>query len=143
MTFSELAAHSRGLVALSGCLGGFAPQAICQHGEGAGAKALGELTEIFDPGSVFVELQEHGLPEQSVLNGLLSQAAKNLGLPVVATNNVQFVNREDGDAQLYLECVRLNRRYEDAKKYHHGRFEMYLEVAERDGAGVRVTTPTP
>ena len=47
---------------------------------------------------------------------------------MVATNNVQFVNHADGEAQLYLECIRLNRRYEDAKRYHHGRFEMYLKT---------------
>jgi DNA polymerase III subunit alpha len=128
VTFEEVASCSRGLVALSGCLGGVAPQAICQHGEEAGAKVLGELSDVFGRGSLFVELQDHGLPEQSVVNDLLGRAAKKLDLPVVATNNVQFLNQEDGEAQLYLECIRLNRRYEDAKRYHHGRFEMYLKT---------------
>lgn len=128
VTFEELARRARGLVALTGCLGGVAPQAVCQHGEEAGAKVLGELAEIFDRGSLFVELQDHGLPEQSVVNDILSRAAQKLDLPVVATNNVQFLNHEDGEAQLYLECIRLNRRYDDAKRYHHGRFEMYLKT---------------
>ena len=134
VTFADLMPRTRGLVALTGCLGGVAPQAICQHGAEAGEKVLGELAEMFDPGAVFVELQDHGLPEQRVVNDLLSRAAKRLDLPVVATNNVQFENREDGEAQLYLECVRLNRRYEDAKRYHHGRFEMYLKTAEEMAA---------
>jgi DNA polymerase III subunit alpha len=134
VTLADVAARAKGLVALTGCLGGMAPQAVCQHGAEAGGRTLGELAEIFEKGSVFVELQDHGLPEQSVVNDLLSRAAKKLGLPVVATNNVQFVNREDGDAQLYLECVRLNRRYEDAKRFHHGRFEMYLKSPAEMGA---------
>ena len=128
VTFDEVASRARGLVALTGCLGGVAPQAVCQHGEDAGAKILGELADVFDRGSLFVELQDHGLPEQSVVNDLLGRAAQKLELPVVATNNVQFLNKEDGDAQLYLECIRLNRRYEDAKRYHHGRYEMYLKT---------------
>jgi DNA polymerase-3 subunit alpha len=136
---SDVAEHARGLVALTGCLGGIAPQAICQHGEAAGTKVLGELSEMFDKGAIFVELQDHGLPEQPVINDLLEKAAKSVGLPVVATNNVQFIDQSDGEAQLYLECVRLNRRYEDAKRYHHGRFEMYLkspaEMAATFGEG--------
>jgi DNA polymerase-3 subunit alpha len=131
VTFEELAARAKGLIALSGCLGGVVPQAICQHGADSGEKALGELASVFDPGSLFVELQDHGLPEQRVVNEILSRAAKKLDLPVVATNNVQFVDHEDGEAQLYLECVRMNRRYEDAKKFHHGRFEMYLKTPEQ------------
>ncbi len=134
VTFAELAGHARGLVALSGCLGGVAPQAVCQHGPEAGEKILGELLDVFDPGALFVELQDHGLPEQRVVNDLLSAAAKKLDLPVVATNNVQFIDKDDGEAQLYLECVRLNRRYEDAKRYHHGRFEMYLKTPDEMAA---------
>jgi DNA polymerase-3 subunit alpha len=136
---ADVAERARGLVALSGCLGGFLPQAICQHGEAAGQKTLGELSDIFDKGSLFVELQDHGLPEQPVLNELLGKAAKAVGVPVVATNNVQFIDHSDGEAQLYLECVRLNRRYDDARRYHHGRFEMYLkspaEMAATFGEG--------
>ncbi|HVU05135.1 MAG TPA: DNA polymerase III subunit alpha [Polyangiaceae bacterium] len=131
VTLEDVAARAKGLVALTGCLGGIAPQAVCQHGAEAGEKTLGELKQIFDPGSVFVELQDHGLPEQRVVNDLLSRAAARLDLPVVATNNVQFLNHEDGDAQLYLECIRLNRKYEESKRYHHGHFEMYLKTAEQ------------
>ncbi|HVW30669.1 MAG TPA: DNA polymerase III subunit alpha [Polyangiaceae bacterium] len=128
VTLAEVAERAKGLVALSGCLGGVLPQSICHHGEEGGKKTLGELADVFEKGSLFVELQDHGLPEQPVLNDLLGKAAKAAGVPVVATNNVQFMDQADGEAQLYLECVRLNRRYEDARRYHHGRFEMYLKT---------------
>ncbi|HEX4474486.1 MAG TPA: DNA polymerase III subunit alpha [Polyangiaceae bacterium] len=128
ITIPDLEGGAKGLIALTGCLGGLAPQAVCQYGEDAGKKTLGELSEIFGRESVFVELQDHGLPEQAVVNEILGRAARQLDLPAVATNNVQFVNQEDGDAQFYLECIRLNRRYEEAKPYHHGRFEMYLKT---------------
>src|SRR5215471_12256881 len=93
VTLSDVAERTQGLVALTGCLGGIVPQAICQHGEAAGTKALGELSDMFEKGSLFVELQDHGLPEQPVINDLLEKAAKNVGLPVVATNNVQFIDQ--------------------------------------------------
>src|SRR5690606_35772547 len=83
--------------------------------------------EIFEPGHLFVELQNHGFVEQPVVNGLLAEAARALGLPIVATNDVHFMNREDAAAQLYLECVRRGRTYEEALPNHHGSSEMYLK----------------
>jgi len=73
VVLADVAARSKGLVALTGCMGGIVPQAICQHGEEAGVRALGELSEMFERGSLFVELQDHGLPEQPVLNELLTR----------------------------------------------------------------------
>ncbi len=139
ITFEQLAPLSKGIVGLSGCLGGVAAQRVMEYGEEQGAAVLGELKDMFEPGSLFVELQDHGLPEQEVVNGILKQTAKKLELPTVATNDVQFLNREDGEAYLYLECMRRNRLYETQKEHHHGRFEMYLktpqEMAEVFGEG--------
>jgi DNA polymerase III alpha subunit len=61
------------------------------------------------------------------VNGILSEAAKALGLPTVATNDVHFMKQEDAAAQLYLECVRRGRTYEEALPNHHGSSEMYLK----------------
>src|SRR5690606_14862917 len=88
---------------------------------------LGELAEIFEPGHLFVELQNHGFVEQPVVNGLLAEAARALGLPTVATNDVHFMKQDDAAAQLYLECVRRGRTYEEALPNHHGSSEMYLK----------------
>ena len=67
-----IAEHSTGLVALTGCMNGVVPQAILERGPDIADATLGRLQEIFDPGRVFVELQDHGLPEQPIVNEVLS-----------------------------------------------------------------------
>jgi DNA polymerase-3 subunit alpha len=130
VTFEAIAERSRGLVALSGCLGGLVPQRVLELGPPHASEALAELRDAFEPGHVFVELQDHGFPEQSVVNEVLVKAAKDLGLPMCATNDVHFVDKDDGIAQVYLECVRLGRTFTDASPLHHGSSEMYLKSPE-------------
>ena len=127
IAFDELAAHSRGLVALTGCMGGVVPQAILEQGEGRGRELLAALRDAFEPGSVYVELQDHGLPEQPVLNEILVGLARQLDLALVATNDVHYAERSDADAHLYLSCIKTGRSLEEAKERHHGSSEMYLK----------------
>ncbi|HEX3851618.1 MAG TPA: DNA polymerase III subunit alpha, partial [Polyangiaceae bacterium] len=127
---AQIAERSKGLIALTGCLGGVAAQRILEYGPDSGEAVLGELKEMFDPGHVFVELQDHGFPEQSVVNDTLLKAADRLELPIVATNDVHFMSKEDGQAHIYLECVRQGRTFAEAEPLHHGSFEMYLKSQE-------------
>ena len=128
--FDTVAANSKGLVALSGCLGGVVAQSVLEQGEAAGLAALERWSQIFEPGAFYVELQDHGLPEQPVLAGILARAAQKLGLPLVGTNDVHFGAKEDGESQLYLQCIAGNRSFADAQAAHHGSWEMYLKSAE-------------
>jgi len=127
ISMAQIAEHSKGLVALTGCLGGVAAQRVLEYGPDSGEPILGELKDMFEPGHVFVELQDHGFPEQSVVNDTLVRAAGRLGLPLVATNDVHFMSKEDGQAHIYLECVRQGRTFAEAEPLHHGSFEMYLK----------------
>ena len=61
------------------------PQVFLNEGQERGVAALERLMEIVPKGQLFVELQDHGLPEQPILNGMLCEAAEKLGLPLVAT----------------------------------------------------------
>ncbi|MCU0694794.1 MAG: DNA polymerase III subunit alpha, partial [Polyangiaceae bacterium] len=130
VSFDTLASNSAGVVMLTGCLGGLVPQALVHDGPDAAVRELTRLRAIADPGHLFVELQDHGLPEQSVVNGILADAAAGLQLPVVATNDVHYARREDADAQLLLSCIQTGASYEDAKMVHHGSREMYLKSPE-------------
>jgi DNA polymerase III subunit alpha len=131
VTLGDIAKYSNGVVGLTGCLGGVLPQYILENGAERAPEFLGKLAELFSPGHLFVELQEHALPEQSAVNDIMIRVAKQLDLPVVATNDVHFANQDDGNAQLYLECIRQGRTYAEAKPFHHGSFEMYLKSAEQ------------
>ncbi|MGA7121632.1 MAG: DNA polymerase III subunit alpha [Polyangiaceae bacterium] len=127
IAFEELAGRTKGLVGLTGCMGGLVAQAILEEGQGRGRDMLAALRDVFEPGSLYVELQDHGLPEQPVLNGILVELARELDLPLVATNDVHYADRSDAEAHLYLSCIKTGLSMEEAKERHHGSSEMYLK----------------
>ena len=119
--------YREGLVVLTGCLGGVVAQRVLDFGPSQADEILGELKERIEPGHLFVELQDHGFPEQPIVNDLLAKSARRLELPLVATNDVHFTSKDDGPAQVYLECVRQGRTYDEAQPLRHDSFEMYLK----------------
>ena len=127
VTLEDLAGRSKGLVALTGCMGGLVPQAVLEEGQVRGQEMLAALRDAIEPGNLYVELQDHGLPEQPVLNGILLDVARALDLPLVATNDVHYAERTDAEAHLYLSCIKTGRSLEEAKIRHHGSSEMYLK----------------
>jgi DNA polymerase-3 subunit alpha len=127
VTMDELAGRSKGLVAMTGCMGGLVPQAVLEEGQERGREILGALRDALEPGSLYVELQDHGLPEQPVVNGILVDLARALELPLVATNDAHYAERSDAEAHLYLSCIKTGRTLEEAKARHHGSSEMYLK----------------
>ena len=143
---NTLDGHTKGLVALTGCMGGYVPQAVLEHGEQAGIDALTRLRDLFEPGNLYVELQDHGLVEQQVLNKILADLAQRLDLPLVATNDVHYPARTDAEAHLFLSRINTGRSYEEAKEQHHGSSEMYLkspqEMADRFAAFPSAITNT-
>ncbi|HEY1695660.1 MAG TPA: DNA polymerase III subunit alpha [Polyangiaceae bacterium] len=127
LPLEDIAAHAKGLLVTTGCMGGLVPQAILEEGEGKGREALAALREALEPESLYVELQDHGLPEQAVVNEILVRLAGELAIPLVATNDVHYPERSDAEAHLYLSCIKSGRSYEEAKERHHGSSEMYLK----------------
>jgi DNA polymerase-3 subunit alpha len=134
VSLEDLASRSKGLVAMTGCMGGLVPQAVLEEGQACGRQVLGELRDALEPGSLYVELQDHGLPEQPVLNGILVELARELALPLVATNDVHYPERNDAEAHLYLSCIKTGRSLEEAKERHHGSSEMYLKSPDEMAA---------
>ena len=134
ITLEDLAGHRDGLVVLTGCMGGYLNVPILEEGEGAGRKALAELVDAVGRERLYVELEDHGLVEQPILNAIGVALAKDFGLPLVATNCVHYPGKEDADAQLLLTCIKSGRSLEEARDRNHGSREMYLKSAEEMAA---------
>jgi DNA polymerase III subunit alpha len=130
VTLDTVTAHTKGIVGMTACMGGVLQQKVLHEGEDAAKRLLGSLKDRFEPGHLFVELQDHGLPEQPVVNGILDRLARDLDLPLVGTNDCHYKYRGDGEAQLYLHCIQTGRSFADAKENHHGSEEMYLKSGD-------------
>jgi DNA polymerase III subunit alpha len=122
-----LAQHAKGIVGLTGCMGGYVAQEVLLRGMEAGRRSLGALKEVFDPGHLFVELQDHGFPEQKPLNEILGKLARETGLELVASNDCHYDKQADAQAQLALTCIAAGRTYDEMKKLHHGSDQIYLK----------------
>ncbi|MEI8255447.1 MAG: DNA polymerase III subunit alpha, partial [Deltaproteobacteria bacterium] len=129
-TLERLAQRSKGLIVLSGCLGGLIPQAVLQYSPKAGKDILGQLRDACEPGSLFVELQNHGLVEQPIVNKLLVDFASDLGIKCVATNDAHYLKREDFIAHKLLGCIASGTTLAEADRLDHGSHEMYLKTPD-------------
>ena len=119
--------HSEGLIALSACLAGAIPRRL-RSGDYEGAKAYAlELSEIFGENNFYLELQDHGLPEQQEVNRGLLKLAKETGLPLVATNDAHYLTREDSYIQDVLMCIQMGKTVEDPNRMRFETQEFYIK----------------
>ncbi|HEX2625567.1 MAG TPA: DNA polymerase III subunit alpha, partial [Candidatus Limnocylindrales bacterium] len=101
----HLAKHSEGLIGLSACLGGEVARALEVDDWDLARTVAGEYGDIFGKGRFFLELQDHGLVEQRRLNEQLLKLAPELDLPLIVTNDLHYVRREQSAAHDVLLCV--------------------------------------
>jgi error-prone DNA polymerase len=119
LRWDELAAHSAGLIALTGCRAGSVAAALLRRAPDAADAAARRLADIFGAGNVFVELQHHDLPDDDhLVRGLLA-LGKRTGLPVVATQNVHYATPDVGRLRDVLIAVRHNTTLAEAQRAGH------------------------
>ncbi|MBQ7352976.1 MAG: DNA polymerase III subunit alpha [Clostridia bacterium] len=100
--------HSEGIIALSACLAGFIPSAIVA-GDIYGAKEhILTMQEIFGEGNFYLELQDHGLEEQKIVNEVILKLSEELNVPMVCTNDIHYLKKNDHYLQSVLMCVQMN-----------------------------------
>ncbi|MFZ5814363.1 MAG: DNA polymerase III subunit alpha [Bacillota bacterium] len=121
-----LARHSKGLIALSGCLAAEVPRKFLAGQEEEARRTISLYREIFGPENYFLELQDHGMPEQPGLNQFLLRQ----GLPVVATNDAHYLFPEHAKVQDVLICIGTNKTLDDPNRLRMGTQELYLKTAE-------------
>jgi DNA polymerase-3 subunit alpha len=122
--------HNRGLIALSACLKGKVPYLI-QAGRFEEAKERAEeLSSIFDKDRFFLEVQANGLPEQIKVNAHLKELARELSLPLVATNDCHYLRRDDAEAHDALLCIQTGKSVDDPKRLKFAKDEFFFKSRE-------------
>ncbi len=129
-----LAQYNEGLIALSACLHGEVPAAILR-GQMDKARALAEEYARIFPGRFYLELQENDLPEQKEVNQALVELARELGLPLVATNDCHYLRAEDTKVHDVLLCIQTNKTVHDENRLRFSTDKLYFaspqEMVER------------
>ena len=123
--------HHEGLIALSACLAGAIPQyLLSQDYEGAKEYAL-KLADIFGDGNFYLELQDHGIAEQTPVNQGVQRLARETGLPLVITNDAHYLTKEDAKMQDVLLCVQTGRTVDDTNRMRFETEEFYLKSEQQ------------
>jgi DNA polymerase-3 subunit alpha len=127
-----LAAHAEGLIVTSGCLSGEIPELLLQ-GDLNGARAAGRwYQDTFGPENFCIEVQDHQAPDspQNRLNPLLYDLSRELGAPLLATNDLHYVTAKDAEAQDILLCVQTGKTLDDPKRMKFDSSHYYLKTPE-------------
>jgi DNA polymerase-3 subunit alpha len=122
--------HSEGLIALSGCLKGEVAGALSRGNFGAARSAIEELQSIFGKDNVYVELMDHGLPDQVRILPELLRLSSETGAPPVATNDSHYLTRDDAFAHEVLLCIGMGKTLEDERRMRFYNDEFYVKDAD-------------
>ncbi len=125
-----IAANSDGLIASTACLAGEIPSLILSGKLDQAIKRIGFYKELFGKDHFYLELQDHGLEEQKIVNRELIRLSKKLSLPLLATNDIHYVDGEDAIAHDILLCIGTNRKRDDPSRMHFPNDQFYLKSAE-------------
>ncbi|MFO1457989.1 MAG: DNA polymerase III subunit alpha [Verrucomicrobiota bacterium] len=129
-----LAQHSRGLIALSGCLASELSESILKGDEQKARDTIDWFKQTMGPENYFLELQNHGIPEQARVNRSLIPWAKEFGLKCVASNDVHYVEQEHWKAHDCLICIGTQSQLSDPKRMRYQESQFYLRTAEEMAA---------
>ena len=124
-----LADHSEGLIATGGCLGGHVLQALMQDNFDLAMKHAGRFQEIFGRDNFFIEIQDHGIPEQHKTNPQLLEIARKIRAPLLATNDSHYTHQHDSVAHDALLCVQTGSLMSDPDRFKFHGDQHYLKSA--------------
>ena len=124
-----LAAHSDGLLALSACLAGEIPASILKGDARQTARVLQEYLDIFGRDRFYLELQNHGISEQVPVNKGLTRLAAEYGVPLVATNDVHYLDQAHAEAHDILLCIGTQANVDDPNRLRFGAAEFSFKSA--------------
>jgi DNA polymerase-3 subunit alpha len=127
--------HAQGLIALSSCLKGEVNYLFLEGKEHEARKAAGEYSEIFGKNGFYLELQDHGIPDQKKANRWLMEQSKKQAIALIATNDCHYVHREDHDAHDALLCIQTGNMLQDQDRMRFYNDQFFIkspqEMAEK------------
>lgn len=129
-----LAQYSKGLIALSACIQGEIPQYILQDNWEGARRSVEWYRDTFGAHNFFLEIQNHGLPEELKAQDALVQLAEEYGLGLVASNDFHYVYQEDADAQDIKVCISTGRRRAEEDRMKFPNDEFYLKSGDEMAA---------
>ena len=122
--------YSEGLIALSACLSGDLPKLLLDGRETEARKMAQRYIDIFGKDNFFVELQDHGLPEQRQVLPRLVKLAREMDIPMVVTNDCHYLAKEDAEAQEVLMCIQTGKTLSDENRMRMNTDQMYVKSEE-------------
>ena len=125
--YELLKQHTEGLICLSACLSGDLPKMLLEgRYDDAKAYAL-QMQELFGKDHYYIELMDHGIPEEKTVLPRLVRVAQETGIPMVVTNDCHYLNREDSKAQEVLLCIQTGKTLQDETRMRMNTEELYVK----------------
>ncbi|MEJ8734688.1 MULTISPECIES: DNA polymerase III subunit alpha [Mediterraneibacter] len=122
--------YSEGIIALSACLAGEVQRYLTKGLYEEAKKAAFEYKEIFGEGNYFLELQDHGIPEQKMVNQRLLKMSEELGIELVATNDVHYTYADDAQSHDILLCIQTGKKLADENRMRYEGGQYYVKSPE-------------
>jgi DNA polymerase-3 subunit alpha len=122
--------YSSGLIGLSACLKGEIPQNILKNDIAKAKETILEYSEIFGEENFYLELQKNGIPEQDIVNENLIKLSKELSIPLVASNDIHYLKKENARAHEILLCIQTATNLSDPKRLKFSTNEFYFNSPE-------------
>ncbi len=125
-----LAEYHEGIIALSACLAGEVPRLLEENRYEDAKKAALEHQEIFGKGNYFLEMQDHGIPEQQTVNQGLMRMSQETGIELVATNDIHYTYADDAKPHDILICLQTNKHLSDENRMRYTGGQYYVKSPE-------------
>lgn len=128
--YEVLEEYSEGIICLSACLAGEVQKLLARNLYEEACKAALKYEAIFGKGNYFLELQDHGIPTQKLVNRLLVRMSRELNIELVATNDVHYTYEDDAEAHDILLCIQTGKKVNDEDRMRYEGGQYYLKSEE-------------
>ena len=127
MDYDLIRQHSEGLICLSACLSGDLPKLLLQGRYDDAEAYVREMQDIFGEKSFYVEIMDHGIREEKIVMPRLISLAREMNVPLVATNDCHYLEEKDADAQEVLLCIQTGKTLDDANRMRMDTRQLYVK----------------